>query len=362
MKRVFLHAYDKANLGDDLFIRAITTRYPKTRFLMWSDPINKKNFSDIKNLDVIGTFSLLPRVLGKIRESLAVRYKNWREKRCDAFVYIGGSVFMEYPHWEQYVQWWNNKAENHAMYVIGANWGPYVTEAYRVGIGRAISKMQDVCFRDLYSYEQFVGLSTVRYAPDILLSYPMPVTPTIRKQIFVSLINCDCDDHASLRKYHASYLDNMVHILQGYLDEGCSIILCAFCKKEEDDRAVTEVMKRLSCSNQFAKISALIYDGTNGNEILSTIAASDYVIATRFHGVILALAAGRPVLPVVYSDKTLHTLNSIGFQGNVFDLRKGENWSFSNSRQNWKSIPFAVSSELKLASLRHFEKLDSVFK
>ena len=33
MKRIFLYAYDKINLGDDLFISFITNRYPDIYFI-----------------------------------------------------------------------------------------------------------------------------------------------------------------------------------------------------------------------------------------------------------------------------------------------------------------------------------------
>ena len=44
MKKVFLYAYDKQNLGDDLFIHTICKRYPKVKFYLWSDELNKENF------------------------------------------------------------------------------------------------------------------------------------------------------------------------------------------------------------------------------------------------------------------------------------------------------------------------------
>ena len=65
---------------------------------------------------------------------------------------------------------------------------------------------------------------------------------------------------------------------------------------------------------------------TNADELTTAIAGSGAVIATRFHAAILALAAGRPVLPVVYSDKTIHVLEDLDFEGPVYDLRRAEEW------------------------------------
>ena len=40
-KRCFLYAYDKQNLGDDLFVHTICNRYPDAQFYMWSAPVNR---------------------------------------------------------------------------------------------------------------------------------------------------------------------------------------------------------------------------------------------------------------------------------------------------------------------------------
>lgn len=45
-------------------------------------------------------------------------------------------------------------------------------------------------------------------------------------------------------------------------------------------------------------------------------------MGTRFHAVILGLSAGAAVLPVVYSAKTTHVLEDIGFdKDHVIDLK-----------------------------------------
>lgn len=360
VKRVFLYAYDKVNLGDDLFIRTITSRYPGTKFYLWSDAINKHNFADIRNLILVDQDSVSIRMLSKIWPSFPSRYHAWIENHCDAVVYIGGSIFIEYPHWERYVTWWNEKATQHMMYVLGANWGPHTTEAYRAGLAEAFSTMQDVCFRDRYSCEQFEGVSTVRYAPDMLLDYPMPCCAIKQKQIFVSLIHCGGDDHSSLSPYKNTYLGNMVTLLQKYLDDGCSIVLASFCKHEGDEQAVLDILQRLNGSSD--RLRTLKYNGTNSKDLLEAIAESDYVIATRFHGVILALAAGRPVLPVIYSDKTLHTLESIGFHGRVFDFRLSEPMQYEQSKENWEHDRGVQIEQLRLKSQKHFAKLDLMLK
>lgn len=131
MKRVFLYAYDKQNLGDDLFVYTITKRYPDVRFYMWSDKVNQIIFQSLHNLKVVDRDSAFVRLLKRIRPSFVARYRAWLENRCRAVVYIGGSIFMEYENWEQILNWWDYETQNRPFYIIGANFGPYHSEAFR---------------------------------------------------------------------------------------------------------------------------------------------------------------------------------------------------------------------------------------
>lgn len=362
MKRVFLYAYDKVNFGDDLFVRMITSRYPDTKFYLWSDKINKQNFSDIKNLIVLDKDSRILQAMSLFWPSISVRYRVLKEKKSDAIVYIGGSIFIEYPYWERYVEWWQEKAKTNKMFVLGANWGPYKTEEYRKKMGEVFSNMNDVCFRDNYSYEQFKGIPTVRFAPDILLDYPIPIQNIKKKQIFVSLIYCGGDAHSTLALYKESYTNNIVSILRKYIEDGCNIVLASFCKHEGDECAILEILQQLNALTLSNRIQILKYNGTNVKEVIQTIAESDYVIATRLHSIILALAARRPVLPIIYSDKTMHMLRSIGFSGRVFDLRLSKALQYEQSKENWihhSAVPIKL---LREKSNEHFVGLDLFLK
>ena len=95
MKKIFLYAYDHINLGDDLFIETIANRYSDTEIYFWTNAQNQKAFEEQKNLKIIDENSTKTKILKKIRPSLAARYKAGIQKKCDAQVYIGGSIFME---------------------------------------------------------------------------------------------------------------------------------------------------------------------------------------------------------------------------------------------------------------------------
>lgn len=360
MKRVFLYAYDRVNLGDDLFIHTITKRYPKVRFFIRTDAANKGTFRQLENLKVLNKNAVIPKLLGRFRGSLAARYDRWWERRCHASVYIGGSIYMEYDSSPGFLEWLDFQAENQKFFSLGANFGPYRTEDYRRRLGQIFEKMNDVCFRDRWSCKQFSDCSRVRYAPDILFSYPMKKCPIRDKQVFVSVINCEGrEDHSSTSGMDERYVANMARILKDYLNAGCTLVMAAFCKEEGDDESIRKILCTMNSTDDH-RIKILTYDGTNAEALTDAISESAYVIASRFHATILAMAAGRPVLPLIYSDKTMNVLKDLEFGGTCFDLRTIATWDYYESRRNWDQPLTPLSDTIKVAASDHFRELDKL--
>lgn len=356
MKKVFLYAYDRQNLGDDLFVHTIAKRYSHVKFYMWTELKNRETFRCLPNVKILDREARIISFLNLFHPSLSPRYRSWWEDRCQAVVYIGGSIFMEYDNWEEILTWWEYTAENRSFYVMGANFGPYHTEAYREKISQIYAKMKDVCFRDEYSYDLFRNVDTVRRAPDILFSYPMPQVTVEEKQIFVSVINCAARDEShGLTEHDAAYVDNMARLLTKYRREGYRLVLSSFCAHEGDEEGIRKLLSAMAAEKD-PDIQILNYNGTDADELTAAIARSGMVIAARFHAAILAIAAGRPVLPVIYSDKTLHVLEDLGFAGPMIDIRTCRDYTDVG-----QPAAFAVDRE-KLAqeAKKHFEKLDEV--
>lgn len=364
MKKVFLYAYDHQNLGDDLFIETIVKRYPQVKFYLWSDKKNREVFTQCSNLRIINKNSVKVKILGKIRQSFVTKYKASFMNKCDAHVYIGGSIFMEYSSWKNILQWWDYQSSNYKFYVLGANFGPYQTKEYKNGMAEVFLKLQDICFRDCYSKELFLDVPTVRSAPDILFSYPMEQGIVMKKQVFFSVISYEKKEMNSdfNQMNHREYIDRMVQMAEGYQKSDWKIVLASFCEEEGDLEAVKEIADRLKKIKDDANIRILSYNGKNRKEFMKELVNSDHIIAARFHGAILGMAAGRTVFPILYSDKTKHVLEDVGFQGAYGDLRKPDTITYENSKRNYDEKYTVDVEKFKRDAQRHFEKLDEFLK
>ena len=321
MKKIFLYAYSINNLGDDLFILSILRRYPKTKILLRKNNFSTAPFQAHKNFITIKEENLFTKIAKQIRPSFAARLRNYQESRCEVTVYIGGSIFIEYDHWATILTWWDYVARHRKFYVLGANFGPWHTEEYLKKLDIIFSNMQDVCFRDRYSKALFLDNSKVRYAPDILLGYPMPKAQIEDKRAFISLIDCESKDEGDnqLSGFDKTYVDSMAKLTQWLIDRDWKVVLSSFCKAEGDEKGVQKVLKKLKDASS---VEIKNYDGTNMDEILCEMAKASIIYGSRFHAVILGFAARRPVVPIIYSDKTTRVLEDLHFSGKTFDLRK----------------------------------------
>ena len=81
MKKVYIMAYSKMNLGDDLFIDMLVNRYKKVEFYSRNMTMDSTAYRQNKNLHFID-YTLDDLLTLDINE-------------FDAFVYIGGSIFIK---------------------------------------------------------------------------------------------------------------------------------------------------------------------------------------------------------------------------------------------------------------------------
>ena len=336
--KIYVDAYLSKNLGDDLFINILTKRYPQHKFYAISKGekgYNTKNFKVYSNTYIF-------KILKKFQ------WEKYLANHYDTVVTIGGSMFMERGDTNRDFSMGKNK-----RYVLGINFGPYKTQEYYNNIYNMLSDVEDVCFRDKYSYNLFKELPNARQAADIVFSMDTSnIKITNRKRAIISIISPkDKIDE----KYEEKYEEKMLELITFLIKKEFEICLMSFCKNENDEEEIEKIYNQIP-ENQKKKVEKYYYNG-NIEEALNTIADSQLVVGGRFHANIIGLCLGKSILPVLYSDKTLHVLEDMQINTPIIDIRKLENFNIESIKDEDLTRHYNIEKQKEDAQ-RHFEKLD----
>lgn len=360
--KILILAYLNQNFGDDLFVEMLCKRYPQHDFYFFTEiPAYKSHFST-DNLHV----TVYPRTVVKINRTIfrktSIDILNLlTAEKCDAAVMIGGSIFMEFE------KSYSEKVLRERMrvsrrfpnyYIISANFGPYTNPSFLEGHKAWFRSLSDVCFRDDKSYRLFRELPNARYSLDASFQYPVMPMPK-KKKIAISCMNRFpgiSDDVVG------KYLFMLADLSKHYMSLGYEVDLLALCSKLGDYEAAKTI--KAEAGNPQG-INIIQYDD-DVEKIVNTINECQYIIATRFHAMALALRCDVPFLPIVYSEKMTNLLADIHFQGLVTTPDTISNYSIEqldNNRVNDRVFfkDFARENE-QFAALDDFLQHDKKVK
>ena len=331
-KKIYVKAYTRLNLGDDLFVFILCARYPKHQFYIKEQGIYTNTFKKIKNLTII---------------------QNIDVENYDAIVYIGGSIFIQSGS-TSINRLLDLKSEiikeNIPTYIIGANFGPYTTDEYFTTTKNELfSHIHSITFRDKYSYNLFSDMINVNYSPDVVFSID---TSNIKKvesnEIGISIIHHL--EREPLKTNYSKYLDKLLEISKHYIYNGYNVRLFSFCEYEKDMVAINDFLNKLTPQEK-QHVTVSNYTG-DILDILNKIAGLKLFITSRFHSMILGLKLGVPIIPICYSDKSSNVLNDIGFP-------KDKIYTFRNlDCIQYTKIPDMFYNENHINSDAQFKDLD----
>lgn len=358
MKKIYINAYTKKNLGDDLFLYLVANRYKNTFFTISDVKYNSKYFPP--NLKIKKSF--LFKALNKILKMLTLdnfSLQCFIKNRFDICLNLGGSIFIENNN----LAFWKKNIHNNLInkkgynFVIGSNVGPYKNKEFIELLRKDLfSDCIDVCFRDNYSYDIFSELNNTRVSPDIVFSLDLSnVIITDNKKVVISVINCS-NRNIDKKLYEKSII-NMIYKLDSL---GYEIVLMSFCKKEGDEKAIKSILRILNGNLLNKKIKKYLYRG-NIEEALNIIGDSQIVVGSRFHANILGLIMNKVVIPMAYSDKTLNVLKDLNFKGKIFDVRTNDIENIGNITNEDLNYHLDVTKQI-IESSKHFMVLDRILK
>lgn len=324
MKKVLLHAITTVNFGDDLFIKAVIERYPSVEFVMIAPKVYNTIFTDYENLKIYNTDSYVLKLCRKfkilffIASNIQLLYLLFLF-RFDLFLFVGGSIFMEknsdggkYIRRIKYLR--DVLFRNMKIAVLGCNFGPYQSNLYLNKIKSTLKGVDDVCFRDEFSYKLFKDIPSVRFGNDIV-NHLLFNKVEKKKRIGINLRNVD--KWPDLVNYKSQYISKTLQFIQYFADKGYEIVIFSFCEKYGDEVIANELISQVSSS---INVRCYNYRG-NINEALLLFSSFEYLIATRFHAIILGLILGSKVLPISYSVKTKHTLQMLNIWSEKYEFK-----------------------------------------
>lgn len=298
MKKIFIMAYARKNLGDDIFIKMLLDRYSKSDFYM---KVNDYNF-----LSWLDKYSNLHVIDGNDTDD---EIFNTDVNEYDAFIYIGGSIFMEggkvYNLSEKFLDFiCRCKANNKSFCYVSCNYGPYETKEYFELSKKAFKTCTDICFRDKYSYNLFKNIEQVRYAPDFAFTYPILSNSKIENSIGITVI--DPGIRNDIKEIEKDYIYMLINNIKKYINQGKKVYLYSFCKYEGDERIIDILINKFK--NNVVDVR---YDG-NINEFLNLYSKMEYMVCSRFHAMILSSVANQKMYIMSYSKKINNVVNDLG--------------------------------------------------
>ncbi|MBM7651853.1 polysaccharide pyruvyl transferase family protein [Neobacillus cucumis] len=360
MKKIFVDIYLMFNLGDDLFLDILAKKYPNCQFTINYLGNNYDEFiSHYKNVNR-RKYTFLNKICQKLKVyNTITNYKNIAETH-DALLFIGGSIFREeeYHHtlYEDRMKLVKEFKDRHKpIFILGANFGPFKNQEFFYDYKDLFQICDDVCFRDLYSYNLFKDLSHVRYAPDIVFQMDLKEYQNIPHKNRVGFSIIDLGHKNGLSKYNHKYIKSTVKTIELLVKSGYECYLMSFCEHEGDTKVIKRILSILSRAT-IKKVKIYEYKG-NLKEAISLMATFKMVVAARFHANIISFLLGIGVMPVIYSEKTTNMLKDIKLDKIKIGMKN------INLQYDEDIVREAFNNKTNLETIKHrakdqFNKLD----
>ncbi|GHN21297.1 hypothetical protein ME784_18120 [Lactobacillus delbrueckii] len=360
-KKILVEFYAKKNFGDDMFVRIIADRYPNTDFYIFGRTKYIDPFKDIENVHLLRD-TILIRLIRKICKKLSGRDYIYRKRalRSDLVLRVGGSIFPE-PKKNLLTQYFKNESnkisDSPKIVILGSNFGPYKSQIFLDFWRKEFKKCSYVTVRDKASYALFDDIKKVHYAPDILLGINSYLTnKKIVKKKKEKYVAISVVSKAHNKNERQDFVKKIVDLIRYYNDQNIGVVLMSFCEDEGDMDLIKEIQ---NASRKEVKV--LNYQG-NVDEVLNCIQNAEYVIGSRFHSIIMALAMRVPCYPISYSNKTENLLHDIHFDGNFSKITEFSDKTLLEIDKNRVKKYICDVTKDEVASESHFRFTDDFLR
>lgn len=318
--RFMLYGFFGHNVGDDAFFDMLFKRYPDTMFYIMHEPSYAEFFSRYPNVrfyDATRPDIIKINAFGE-KFNQSNLFEKLLLKICDGVVHIGGSIYQQIGNWQlDFDIRKERKLSGKKFFAVSNNFGPYTDTSYRDMWAGEFKKWTDICFRDRYSYNLFSDIPIVRYAPDLLFRFPIEKKES-EKKVSVSVIDTLAPFRTIEESTAEAYENKIVELIKRFSSDGYAVSLLSFCAFAGDNAAADRILAALP-EEVSSNIKNVVYRN-NLNEITNEIETSEYIVATRFHAMILGYIAGKKVLPICYSEKMSNVISDLSLSDSIITL------------------------------------------
>jgi polysaccharide pyruvyl transferase WcaK-like protein len=212
---------------------------------------------------------------------------------------------------------------------VGA--GPIYSRLSRLLVKSALALANFRSYRDTRSMQYLKGIGFVRkddrIYPDLAFSLPQALIPhdgnRDRPRPVVGLGLMEYAGRYSVDKpvdtTYPSYLENLALLVDWLLTHEYDVRLLI---GDVADRAVTREFKRLLTQRLSPYDASRIIDEPvdSVEQLLSQLAGTDLVVATRFHNVLLALLSNKPTVAISFHHKCASLMSAMGLSEYCLDI------------------------------------------
>lgn len=230
---------------------------------------------------------------------------------------------------------------------VGA--GPIYSRMGRSFVKTALSLADYRSYRDESSREYLRGIGfpadNDRVCPDLAFSLPELQSPrsdgSQRPVVGIGLMErAGRYSHSPSVEVHSRYLATLVDLVDWLLSRNYDVRLLI---GDLGDRRVVQEFKSMLAQRGLLGSGRVIDEPVETvTDLLSQIASTDYVIATRFHNVLLSMLLGKPVMAISFHHKCSSLMDQMGmaeYCQNINELKADELIEcFRRLRQSANSI------------------------
>lgn len=328
------HAVSRHNAGSGMHRPA--TLQPPTKTVSAGDRALQRLKDVIKSVPGVRSVAAVLRSMiafpgNLVAESRFIRQSYAHLREIDLLLIAGSNQFLDnfggpwaFPYAMLKWAWLGRAAKARVAFVsIGA--GPLSSPASFLFVRLAMLAADAVSFRDEASRKLVVcgwAGKGARICPDLAFSLGNPVHPEQGERAGRPTIGINPMPWND-RRYWYQVDDDAYRNYVGQLAEICVRLgqrkhpWFMYSTQPKDGNVINDVLDMLVRRGVLPAESAIekSFNPETVGDLVDRLAATDILIATRFHGIVLSLAAGRPAIGVCYHRKIADVLEETGLSG-----------------------------------------------